>query len=178
MRYKSGIRWFLFLLTTAICGACGYLIYLSAESGELYKSTIKDMFLRMIILIAPCILSCILGSVYHAESGEIEFSAVAISVNFFLPIIGSICAAGEFFGVDPKWYFILQIAIPLFLTYLMCLQCIICPNKPPTSYYSSSYTDNRYDSYYSNSNSSDCGAYGFPAGSDANYLPDNLKGPY
>ena len=141
MRYKSGIRLFVFLLTSAICGSCGYWIYLWAQSGKLYETGWKAMLVRMIILVIPLILSFVLNGLYLPETGDMEFVAISVSINFFIPIAGTIGAEGEFFGISPKLYCILQIAIPLSLTYLMCLQAILFYNYPPsTSYKSQDHT--------------------------------------
>ena len=164
MRYKSGIRLLVFLLTTAICGGCGYWIYFWSQSGQLYSTGFKAMFLRMSILAIPYILTLILDHFYYPEAGEMEFTALSLMLNFFFPIAGTICASAGFFGISSKLYCILQVAIPLGLTYLMCIQAILCYNYPPQRVYRS---EDCHEPYLTNTYTApikDLDSHGLPSG--------------
>jgi hypothetical protein len=164
IRQKSGIRLLVFLLATAVCGGCGYWIYFWSQTGQLYTTGFKAMFLRMAILAIPYILTIILDRLYYPESGDMEFIVISLVLNIFFPIAGTICASAGFFGISPKLYYILQVAIPLGLTYLMCLQAIIFYNNPPKYYYKSPYDTTTYDPSIYTDPVKDLDSHGLPSG--------------
>ena len=135
MRYKGSFRWVVFAVTTIICGIIGFWIYSWAKNGKLYETGFKALGLRYVFLVVPFVINAILAQAYNVTAGDMNMIALSCGLNFFFPIIGTIGGSGEFFGLSQQWYHILQVAIPLGLTYLMCLQCLLFPEYPVRNTY-------------------------------------------
>ncbi len=166
MVFKSGFRWFMFVVTTIVCGGCGVWIYLWTQNGWLYEIGAKAFFLRLTILILPFLMSALLTYLYDGRAGELEIGTLSFVLCIVIPLIGAVIARNGLFGLDAKLCHILQIAIPLGLTYLMCLQCIICPEEPVRSPYTP--PKNPYEDMYVSSTphdpNDDCNSKGLPTG--------------
>lgn len=135
MVFKTGFRWFMFILTTAICGGTGYLLYHWFQNGTLSESGITPFLWRMALLVLPLAMCFLLSYIYNTTAGDFDMVPVAISINFFIPIAIAMLSAIQAFGISSRWYNLFQIAIPLFITYLMCLQSILFPNEPKKKHY-------------------------------------------
>ena len=130
MVYKSGFKWFMFILTTIVCGGCGVWIYLWTRTGWLYEIGPKAFFTRMAILIVPFLISALITHMYDAETADVEMGVVTFCICLVLPFIGAIIARNELFGLNPHLGHILQIAIPLGITYFLCVIGIIAAYEP------------------------------------------------
>ena len=131
MIFQKAFRWVLFGLLTAIVAGIGVWLFLWEKNGQLYETGIRAFGLRYAFLLVPLVINCVLAIIYNAESGPIPMPGLSIAINLVFPLVGTLANAIELFGISGKWYLLLQIAIPLALTYLMCLQCLLCPNEPP-----------------------------------------------
>ncbi|MBO5357790.1 MAG: hypothetical protein J6A78_00525 [Clostridia bacterium] len=160
------------LINILVCGASGLQIYYMVKHKTIYAPSSEEDFKNAIILLLlPCVVCVVLSLIYgHSNTWKAALGVCVACPIFNIMIMDS--GITKIFPIKGDILDILQVAIPLVCLFFGSMNAIF--REPEVSY---EYTASTYSSS-STHNYDDTGAYGFPAGHNSTYLPDDLKGPY